>query len=287
MAADIGSRVRRGDVLAEIDAPGPGLEHAKARAVLQQARARINTTKAGVKVADSVVKTALAEWESSQAALRQTEATASFRKRQYDRIAELVKKGTLQNRIGEEEQARIRGDEASESAARARVAIMRASLASAEARLEVALAEVAEMEQGLHLAEVEIERARVDVESCRVRSPIDGVVTRRHQHVGEFVRPAAAGGPDAIFTVVQMQRVRVVAHVPDRDAPLVDVGDKATFRPESFDGLEHRGTVSRMAVAEDPSTRATRIEVDLENGEGRLRPGQRGTIRVDLSLASS
>ena len=61
LAADIGSRVRRGDVLAEIDAPGPGLEHAKARAVLQQARARINTTKAGVKVADSVVKTARAE----------------------------------------------------------------------------------------------------------------------------------------------------------------------------------------------------------------------------------
>lgn len=285
LAVDLGSPVRRGDLLAEVDCPESLFKLAKARIAVQQARARIATTKAGVKVADSALRTARAELEAVQAALKQTEATASYRRRQYDRIAELVTKGTLQNRIGEEEQARLRGDEASELAARARVAIMRASLSSAEAKFEAALAAEAETEEGLHLAEVDLQQAGTERESCRVRSPIDGIVTRRRFHVGEFVHSAASGGSGALFTVVQTRIVRVVAHVSDRDASRVQEGERATFRPESSTDREHVGTVSRTAVADDPTTHTMRIEVDLENSNQRLRPGERGTIQIDLDRA--
>lgn len=282
LAVDIGATVRRGDLLAEIDAPGLDFNLKKARVALQQAGARLVTAKAEVKVADTAVKTAQAELEASQATLRQAEATSSYRKRQYSRIAELVKKGALQNRIGEEEQARIRADDASVQAAGARVAIERAALLHAEAKLEAAVAEAAEAEEAHHLAELVHEEARSSLEARRVRSPIDGVVTRRHHHAGEAVRSGAAGGPDAIFTIVGMRTVRVVAQVPDREAPLVAVGDPATFRPEARPGAQYPGKVSRTAVAEDPATHTMRVEIDLDNDDFRLRPGQRGTLRIVL-----
>lgn len=281
LAVDIGAIVHRGDLLAEIEAPDRNFALAKARVALEQARARIATTKAEMKVADSAVQTARAELESSQAELQQSQATSVYRKRQYERIAELVKKGALQNRIGEEEKARIRGDEAGEVAARAKVAITRAALLSAEAKLEAAGAELGEREQDVRLAEVELEEARMRREACRIHAPIDGVVIRRYHHAGEFVRSAAGGAMDPLFTIVQARVVRIVANVPDRDAALVAVGDPATFRPDAPPRAEYAATLSRTSVAEDPSTQTIRIEVDLDNGAGRLRPGQRGSLRID------
>lgn len=282
LAVDIGATVHRGDLLAELRAPGRDYLLARARVGVQQARARVNTARAGVKVADTEVSTARAELEASQATLTQAEATSSYRRRQYERIAELVKKGALQNRIGEEEQARIRTDDAGQVAARARVAIVRASLTTAEAKLEEAGARLAEAEEALHLAELDHEEARAGLEALRIRSPIDGVISRRRGHVGAAVRPSADGESGAIFTVAGTQHLRIVAQVSDRDAPLVDVGAPSSFRPEARPASEYRGSVSRTSVALDPSTHTMRVEVDLGDEAGGLRPGQRGTVRIDL-----
>lgn len=286
MAVDIGSAVHRGDVLGEIESPALKLRAARARAALQQATARVVAAKCGVRVADQAVRTARAELQASQAGLTQVEATASVRRRQAARIAELVERGALQDRVGEEEQARVHGDEASEQAARARVAIVQASLASAEAKCDAARAAVAEMEEGLHLAELELEEARIRLEACRIRSPIDGIVTRRRHHVGEFVRPATGEASAPLFTVVRTGTVRVVAQVPEHESARVDVGDPARFRLVALPDREYQGAVSRTAYAEDPATHTMRVEIDLNNEDGRLRPGRRGTIRIELEPGS-
>ena len=40
--------------------------------------------------------------------------------------------------------------------------------------------------------------------------------------------------------------------------------------------------VTRFAVAEDPSTRTMRAEIDLDNADGFLRPGQCGRVQIEF-----
>jgi HlyD family secretion protein len=85
-----------------------------------------------------------------------------------------------------------------------------------------------------------------------------------------------------LFTIIQTGKVRIVVQVPDRDASYLDKGDPATFRVDARGGREYKGTITRMAVAEDPSTRTLRAEIDLDNADGRLRPGQSGLVSIKL-----
>ncbi len=157
-----------------------------------------------------------------------------------------------------------------------------ADLQSAQARFQSARADMEEIDEGLQIAEADRDKARLLVDSLRIRSPIDGVVSRRNVGVGEFVRAAASVGAKPILTVVRMRSVRVVTNVPDRDVRRVDIGDPATFRTDEPGGRVFRGKVSRIAVAEDPSTRTMRAEIDLDNPDGSLRPGQGGRLQIEL-----
>ena len=96
------------------------------------------------------------------------------------------------------------------------------------------------------------------------------------------VRAAADGGSTPILTVVQTRVVRVVTHVPDRDVARVQIGDPVAFRPDAPGGRDFRGKVTRFAVAEDPSTRTMRAEIDLDNADGFLRPGQCGRVQIEF-----
>jgi HlyD family secretion protein len=282
MNVDIGDEVQGGDVLADIEAPELKLELAKAEAAVRQAKARIMTAESKVRVADSAVKAARADIKSVEAELRQAEATASYRQRQQARLAELVAKGAVEHRIAEEEEDRLRSAEATLLSAKARVLVAQANLASAEARLESTRADLAEVKEGLSLAQVDRKRAEMMLEACRIRSPLVGFVTRRNYSIGEFVRAAASGGSTPLYTLMWTSIVRIVTHVPDRDVPYVDVGDPVTFRADNSGGREFQGRVSRVAVAEDPATRSMRVEIYLDNREGRLRPGQRGQLQIAL-----
>ncbi len=134
----------------------------------------------------------------------------------------------------------------------------------------------------LRLAEVDQQRAAMMLAGARVVSPIDGIVTRRNGDVGEFVRAAASGGAKPLFTIMQARSVRIVTHVPDRDVPLVDVGDPATFQADAFPGRQYHGKVSRIAGAEDAHDRSMIVEIDLDNSDGRLRPGMYGRVEIRL-----
>jgi RND family efflux transporter MFP subunit len=282
IAVDIGSAVKRGDALAEIESPELELELARARASIQQAKVRIQTARFRAQVADSAVKTALATLASSEAALKAAETQRDYRKKQLQRIRQLVERAAAAQRLLDEEEDRFRAAEAEAFSAKVQVTVAKAGVEEARAKLESSKADMKEFEVGLRLAEVDQQKAELMQAGARVVSPIDGIVTRRSCNVGEFVRAAASGGTNPLFTIMQTRSVRIVTPVPDRDVPFIDVGDPATFQADAFRGREYKGKVSRMADAEDTNDRTMRVEIDLDNADGRLRPGMYG--RVDIQL---
>jgi RND family efflux transporter MFP subunit len=269
-------------VLAVIDAPELQKDVEEAAAAVEQSRAR-------AALAESRVATAEAEREAVAAALVQAEADIaqhiakrSLGEKQFDRIKGLFDRNAVEKELVDEHEHDLQAARAGERSAQAAVLTAKAQLGASEAKVQQARAEVAEAKSAIRLAESRSERTSVINDFTRIVAPFDGVITARHFHPGAFIRSAAEGSTQPLLTVMRIDRMRVVIQVPDLDVALLDVGDPAKIVIDSLKGRSFTGVVSRLARAENPTTRTMRVEIDLENPSGLLCEGMYGRATIDL-----
>jgi RND family efflux transporter MFP subunit len=113
-----------------------------------------------------------------------------------------------------------------------------------------------------------------------VYAPFSGVLTRRNVDPGALIN-AGAGGL-ALFSLAQVDVLRVYTSVPQAYAPLIKIGMKAPVTLQEFPGQHFEGKVVRTAEAIDPSTRTLLTEVDVDNRDGRLLPGSYGQVHFNV-----
>jgi HlyD family secretion protein len=284
LKVDIGDPVKQGQVVAEIDAPDARADLEKAEAVLKQAEAHMRRLESSVRVAEAALRTEGARTHAAQAELKQSMETVNYREKQFKRIEDLHARAAVNQGMVDEEEQKLKASRSAVIAVKYQLELTQAGFESAEAKLGTAKADVEEARAEYRVVVADRHKAELHLSLTRVQSPIDGVVTRRGYHVGEFARAAATGGSAPLFTIIQTGKVRIIVYVPDRDASYLDKGDPATFRAEAQGGRQYQGTISRAAVAEEPSSRTLRAEIDLDNADGRLRPGQLGQVTVALDV---
>jgi HlyD family secretion protein len=107
-----------------------------------------------------------------------------------------------------------------------------------------------------------------------IRSPINGFVTDRPLYPGEMT---AAGTP--LITVMDTSSVIAKAHIPQPEAALLKLGDKATL---TVPGEEEpvQGKVTVISPALDPNSTTVEVWVQALNPKQRLKPG----TSVQLSM---
>ena len=279
LSIDIGDPVRRGQVVAVIDAPRSVPNWGRARRWWSWPSARAHRVGAAVRVAEAMLRSERAKVDVAAAELKSSDTVRARRVMERIRVKELSDRNTVERRVLAEEDKWLESAEEMLLAKKALLAVARADVQAAEARVEAARAELDEARADVRLAEAS--QAGPEIQAApRVIAPIDGIVTRRNYHVGAAVGTAATGGSQPLLTIVQASQVRVVVRIPHADAVLLDKGDPVTFRPDAFDDREYQGTISRTAVAEEQGS--VQAEIDLNNADAQLRPGEAGCVTVTL-----
>ena len=119
----------------------------------------------------------------------------------------------------------------------------------------------------------------------KVRAPYDGIVTARFADPGALIQVATSSATTAIplFTVMDLDTVRVYANVPQDDSPWIVPGaTKTTVSVKELPGRAFPGTITRSTLALDPSTRSLLVEIDLPNSDHVLRPGTFAEVTMGL-----
>jgi RND family efflux transporter MFP subunit len=106
-------------------------------------------------------------------------------------------------------------------------------------------------------------------------------VTARHVHPGHLVR---AAGTEPLLVVSRIDPARVVVQVPEGDALLVRLGSPAMLRVPAMPDVNLNGQVTRASESLDPGNRTLRIEIDIANPEGTLKPGT--YLQAELEVAN-
>lgn len=282
---DIGSRVKRGDVLAEIDVPELAKDVDAAAAMYEQMLAEASQSEARIDSAIADRKSAEAHVAQAQADIQRWDAELSLAQKQYERIRELHSLKGIEARIVDEKLHHVQTAEAGHRAAESAVGVARQQAAAATARVVLARADLQVSQAKTRVAEAALERARVMASYRRICSPYDGVVTRRNFHPGAYIRSPDQGGQVPLLAIDRVDLMRVVVRIPEREIPYVQRGDKATITFDALPNREFTASISRIAHGEEAQTRTMLAEIDLPNTEGLIRDHMYGRVEIELEEA--
>jgi|SRR5581483_1609326 len=237
IGVDMGTRVRRGQVLARLDASDYRLRVDQAAAALQQARARLGLAAGGTDERVDLEQTSI---------VRQARAVLEEAQLTRDRSAKLLDQDLI---------------------ARAQFDTAEANLKVAEGRYHDALEEVRNRQALLAQRRSELELAQQQLADTAMASPIDGAVAVKQASVGEYL---GAGAP--VATVVRLDPLRLRVNIPEREAPDVRVGQAVRLGVEG-DPVVYQGRVVRLSPIVQEQNRTLSIEAEVPNPRATLKPG--------------
>jgi HlyD family secretion protein len=283
---DIGSRVKRGDVLAEIDVPELKEDVESAAAQCEQSRAEVAQAEARVESAIADHKAAQSRVAQSRADTDRFDAEVQFHQKQFDRLTELKSLKGIEPRVVDERQLQLQAAQANHRAAQSTVLATEQQAVAAESRITLAKADLAVTRAKLKVAESQFDRANVMASYTKIVSPYDGVVTCRNFHRGAYIRSPDQGGQVPLLAVDRTDQMRVLVRIPEREVPFIQAGDKAIVRFDALPRREFTGKVARIAESEESATRTMLAEVDLPNPDRLIRDQMYGRVEIHLEEAS-
>ncbi len=281
-----GDRVKKGQILAVIDDPEVVADAEKAEADLRQAKAAVVQAEAFIEVANADHAAASSAVQQAAAEVERYVSMTRYHAKKFERYRKLVGEKAIPQEIADEEEESYESARSNEHAAQQAVLKSKADLIAAKARIKKAVADLEESKANVAVAEAKQARADAIRDYTQIRSPYDGVVTKRNFFQGAFIRSAVEGGMIPLLTVARTDQVYVVTEIPDRDVPYTDVGDEVEVRLDALGDEVLKGKVSRFADAEDPTSRTMHTEIDLPNPANRIRPGMYGEAKIILDKAT-
>jgi len=285
LKVDIGQQVSQGQVLARLAVPEMEIAHQKQEATIRRLLADEQRATASVKLAAAEVQSA--EAEAAQAAAEVGSATAQLTaaKSEFVRVTDLVNAKSVAGRLLDEARQKYESAAALQASAEAALQSSKAAVAVTRERAAVAQADFAAAQAETEVARKSLEELATMLSYASLKAPFDGVVTRRSIDPGDLIRKADTSSAESarpLFSIAQVQKVRVRIALPENDAALANVGDSVALQVRARSGRTFNGTISRTARTLDEATRTMLVEVDLPNEDGALLPGMFGHATITL-----
>lgn len=250
-----GERVRRGQLIARLDA---GLYQQQALVLESRvalARAELSRQQAGFRGEE--VAQGRADLASAQARL--TRAEADFGREQQLFTAGVVPRSRLDETQSLLDQAR-----ADVQARQAQLGLLQAGTR----REDVAIYEAA-----LAAAQAELAQARYNVAQCAIQAPADGVVYQQLAQPGDWLAPdsgeRSAGGVASIFDPRQIQ---AWCDVNQRDSTRITLGQQAQLTTDALPQRQIPGVVSAVMPRANLQKNTVQVKVRIPDPPEDLRP---------------
>jgi HlyD family secretion protein len=260
---DRGTRVGRGDMLAEIGAENSKSDLAAADARVAQARAELSVVEAGGRASD------LAEIDGALARARVERENA--RKEQAS-LERLVAKQAATRQEAEDAARRVElADTQLQALEKKRTALVgKSDRASAEAKLR-------ELEAAADIS-------RRQLEKTVIRAPIAGVVYDSTVRLGSYLNPG-----DPVAKVGRTEKVRVRVYVDEPELGRVAAGMPVTITWDALPGRSWKGTVERMPdqIAALGTRQVAEVVCVIDNPGGELLPGANVNAEIRSRVAEN
>ena len=241
--ADLGDRVKAGQVLVELDREKRQYSLDQQRASLARALAKYGAAETGkLPPIEQTPDVQRAAAELAQA------------KQAFDRAEELHRRQLVPKQQLDDAETTLKAKQAGYDSALQNAKNLRADIDASDA--------------GMKLADRQLR-------DTYIRAPFDGYVQKRVVSLGELVK---AQSP--VMSVVRVDPLKVIAEIPERMGPWIKVGQPVNLQVDAYPDKTLTGVVSRISPAVNIQTRAFAFEARVPNGEALLKPGTSARVRL-------
>jgi len=160
----------------------------------------------------------------------------------------------------------------------ARVAQLRGQKVASQTRLDEAETRRTLAKSRLRAAEAELGVAERALRDATVRAPFAGMIARRFVSRGEYVSPG-----QKLFELVSLHPIEIEFRLTETDSGRVAPDQRVALRVAPYPDTVFEGRVTVIAPVIDEHSRTLRVKAQVDNSDGRLRPGL--FARVDLGVA--
>jgi multidrug resistance efflux pump len=218
------------------------------------------------------------EIDIAEAELKLAEARLAEAQARVERSASLLDRNVVSQATRNFDYRDARVASAQLEAARFRLQLLRAGTREEE---------IAEAKAKMIAARNAGETAQAELAKCDVKSPVDGIVLRKHVSEGELI---SLYFPKPLITVSELRRYRVRAEVDETDVPRVRPGQDVEVVVNASEKSRLRGRVASIApvmgrrqiLTSDPADKSDRdvmeAIIDLENAPEHLPIGLRVSV---------
>lgn len=148
-------------------------------------------------------------------------------------------------------------------------------------------AELRQQEAVARKAEGAVNSTRLDVEHCKITSPIAGVVLERSVDAGQTVQSSMTA-PTLYKLAQDLRQMQITANISEADIGGVESGQPVVFTVDAFPSRTFKGTVREVrnnsTTSNNVVTYPTIITVD--NADMKLRPGMTANVTITTARRS-
>ena len=295
---DEGSKVKAGDLVAEIDSAELQAQKKAAEATINAYNSQVSAMRATeaqtLGETNSGVVNAQARLAAAKATLTQAKADLVRIQSDSERMIELAKAGVASDQDRVRAEAQLQAQQAVVQSAQQNVDAAKADLDTAIARIHqqrAAASNVAANQAQVANARAQLAEAETRLGYTKIYAPVNGTVSVRAARQGEVVNPG-----EPIVTIIDFGDTWVRAEAPETQARFVAQGDKLTVRLPAGKAIE--GTVIFKAVESDFATqrdvsrrkrdiKTIGLKLKVDNPDGALVPGMTAEVLLPKDLTKA
>lgn len=256
LLVDAGDRVKKGQLLAQLDK--------------EEISAQVAQSRAGLQAAEASLKSAQADFERAKVDAEGPDVP--LLKRAYERATGMAKEGVVSTSALEDAQKNYEMALNKQNASKAQVTVLKAKIAQAEAQVAQDKANLEQLEEQLSYTDI--------------MSPIDGVILSRNVEMGDAVSSILVLGSSAtlVMTLGDTSEVYVKGKVDESDIGKVYLSQPARIKVESFKDKTFSGHVTKispMGVEKDNVT-TFEVRVSINNPGGELKAEMTANAEIIL-----
>jgi len=256
LLVDYGDRVKKGQLLAQLDKI--------------EIEAQVEQSKAALEAAQANLKSSQADFERAKVDAEGPDVP--LLKRAYDRAENMAKDGVVSTSALEDAQKNYEMSLNKQNVSKAQVTVLKAKIAQSQANVAQDQANLKQLEEQLSYTDI--------------ISPIDGIVLSRDVQMGDAVSSILVLGSSAtlVMTLGDTSEVYVKGKVDESDIGKVYLGQRARIKVESFKDKTFDGKVTKispMGVEKDNVT-TFEVRVSIQNPGGELKAEMTANAEIIL-----
>jgi multidrug efflux pump subunit AcrA (membrane-fusion protein) len=269
-SVNVGDFVKQGQVICELD-------HRDAQLRLDQAKAQLEQSTAGLRQAQSRIgwsgtgkfePSTLPEVAAARATYESAQAQARLAAADAKRYENLVATGDISKSAYEKARTQQETAEAQANAARQQYDAALNMARQSWGSVENSQAGV----EGMRSQLAQAEKAMADT---TIHAPFDGYITARPVAAGEYVALT-----NKIATIVRIGTLKLQLQTPEQRAAKVQTGMAVVARVAAYPDRDFKGKVTAINPSVNPSSRMFLVEAHFDNPERSLRPGMFSTAKI-------